>query len=432
MWREMVKGSAAGQKCCVRAKIDMSSPNGCMRDPTIYRCKNEPHPRTGTQYKTYPTYDFACPIVDAIENVTHTLRTMEYHDRDDQFYWFIDALKLRKPYIWEYARLNMTNTVLSKRKLTWFVEEGLVDGWDDPRFPTVRGVFRRGMTVEGLKQFIIAQGSSKSVVFMEWDKIWAFNKKVIDPVAPRYTALENQNQIVVNIAGAKLESVQVPLHPKNNDVGMKTVWMGPQVLVDYADAECLQECENATFINWGNMMINKINKTDEKITSVDATLNIDNKDYKKTLKLTWLCKLAPSEYPPTFCVYFEHIISKAVLGRDEDFKNYIGHETRSETAMMGDPELKNLKKGAIIQLQRRGYFKVDQAYGPASEFSGVERPVVLFFVPDGHTKEMPTSGGPIKKNVAAEVSLLNHFNPTHTLINKHRKIFFIFVILMQL
>lgn len=135
--------------------------------------------------RVYPTYDFACPIVDAIENVTHTLRTTEYHDRDAQFYWLIEALGLRRPYIWEYSRLNMTHTVLSKRKLTWFVNEGLVDGWDDPRFPTVRGILRRGMTVEGLKQFIIAQGSSKSVVFMEWDKIWAFNKKVIDPVAIR-------------------------------------------------------------------------------------------------------------------------------------------------------------------------------------------------------------------------------------------------------
>lgn len=135
--------------------------------------------------RVYPTYDFACPIVDAIENVTHTLRTTEYHDRDAQFYWLIEALGLRRPYIWEYSRLNMTYTVLSKRKLTWFVNEGLVDGWDDPRFPTVRGILRRGMTVEGLKQFIIAQGSSKSVVFMEWDKIWAFNKKVIDPVAIR-------------------------------------------------------------------------------------------------------------------------------------------------------------------------------------------------------------------------------------------------------
>lgn len=79
--------------------------------------------------RVYPTYDFACPIVDAIEGVTHTLRTMEYHDRDAQFYWFIEALGLRRPYIWEYSRLSMTNTVLSKRKLAWFVEEGLVDGW---------------------------------------------------------------------------------------------------------------------------------------------------------------------------------------------------------------------------------------------------------------------------------------------------------------
>lgn len=353
--------------------------------------------------RVYPTYDFACPIVDAIEDVTHTLRTMEYHDRDDQFYWFIDALNLRKPYIWEYARLNMTNTVLSKRKLTWFVEEGLVDGWDDPRFPTVRGILRRGMTVEGLKQFIIAQGSSKSVVFMEWDKIWAFNKKVIDPVAPRYTALEKDNRIVVNVAGAKLESSQVPLHPKNTDVGMKTVWTGPQVLIDYADAECLKEGENATFINWGNLMIKKINKTDGKISSIDADLNLENKDYKKTIKLTWLCQQDSKEYPPTFCVYFEHIINKAVLSKDEDFKNYIGHETRSEVAMFGDPDLKKCKQGDIIQLQRRGFFKVDQAYAPASEFSGVERPIVLFFIPDGHTKEMPTSGLS-KKVQAAEVS----------------------------
>lgn len=99
-------------------------------------------------FRVYPTYDFACPIVDAIEGVTHTLRTMEYHDRDAQFYWFIEALGLRKPYIWEYSRLSMTNTVLSKRKLTWFVEQRLVDGWDDPRMPTVRGVLRRGQLLD--------------------------------------------------------------------------------------------------------------------------------------------------------------------------------------------------------------------------------------------------------------------------------------------
>ncbi|XP_055526101.1 bifunctional glutamate/proline--tRNA ligase isoform X2 [Wyeomyia smithii] len=388
MWKEMINGTEAGQKCCVRAKIDMSSANGCMRDPTIYRCKNEPHPRTGTKYKVYPTYDFACPIVDAIENVTHTLRTMEYHDRDDQFYWFIEALGLRRPYIWEYSRLNMTNTVLSKRKLTWFVDQGLVDGWDDPRFPTVRGILRRGMTVDGLKEFIIAQGSSKSVVFMEWDKIWAFNKKVIDPIAPRYIALENKNRVVVNVSDANLETVKVPVHPKNTDIGTKTVWIGPRILIDYADAIELKEGENATFINWGNIAINKVHKdANGKITSVDARLNLDNKDFKKTLKLTWLCELDSSMYTPTFCVYFEHIISKPVLGKDEDFKSYIGHETRVEVPMLGDPELKKMKKGDIIQLQRRGFFKVDQAYKPASRFSSAETPIVLLSIPDGHTKE---------------------------------------------
>ncbi|KAH8264319.1 hypothetical protein KR038_006393 [Drosophila bunnanda] len=402
LWQEMLKGSESGQKCCVRAKIDMSSPNGCMRDPTIYRCKNEPHPRTGTKYKVYPTYDFACPIVDAIENVTHTLRTMEYHDRDDQFYWFIDALKLRKPYIWEYSRLNMTNTVLSKRKLTWFVESGLVDGWDDPRFPTVRGIIRRGMTVEVLKEFIIAQGSSKSVVFMNWDKIWAFNKKVIDPIAPRYTALEKERRVIVNVAGAKVEKIQVSVHPKDESLGKKTVLLGPRIYIDYVDAEALKEGENATFINWGNILIKKVNKdASGNITSVDASLNLDNKDFKKTLKLTWLAvEDDASAYPPTFCVYFDNIISKAVLGKDEDFKQYIGHKTRDEVAMLGDPELKKCKKGDIIQLQRRGFFKVDNAYAPPSPYSNVASPIILFSIPDGHTKDVPTSG--LKINAPAD------------------------------
>lgn len=281
-------------------------------------------------FRVYPTYDFACPIVDAIEGVTHTLRTMEYIDRDDQFYWFIDALNLRKPYIWSYSRLNMTNTVLSKRRLTWFVDEGLVDGWDDARFPTVRGILRRGMTVEGLKEFIIAQGSSKSVVFMEWDKIWALNKKVIDPIAPRYTALEISDRIVVNVAGiSKAEKIQVAAHPKNPDVGQKTIWIGPRILIDYVDAEAVKEGENATFINWGNLLIKKVNRGgDGRITSVDASLNLDNKDYKKTVKLTWLYEGEPQDFPPTFCVYFDHIISKPVLTKDEDFKQYVGKDTR--------------------------------------------------------------------------------------------------------
>nr|XP_019935574.1 PREDICTED: bifunctional glutamate/proline--tRNA ligase isoform X2 [Paralichthys olivaceus] len=392
MWSEMKAGTESGQTCCMRAKIDMKSNNGCMRDPTLYRCKTASHPRTGNTYNVYPTYDFACPIVDSLEGVTHALRTTEYHDRDDQFYWIINALRIRKPYIWEYSRLNLNNTVLSKRKLTWFVDQGYVDGWDDPRFPTVRGVLRRGMTVEGLKQFIAAQGGSRSVVNMEWDKIWAFNKKVIDPVAPRYTALSTY-VVPVSIPEAKEEMKEVAKHPKNIEVGMKEVWYGPRVLVEGADAETFSEGEMVTFINWGNLIITKINKAaDGKVVSMEARLNLDNKDYKKTTKITWLAETNSAPLLQTICVNYQPLISKAVITKDDDFKEYINKNSKLEEKMLGDPCLKNLRKGDIIQLQRRGFYICDQPYEPVSPNSCKESPCVLLYIPDGHTKEMPTAG----------------------------------------
>ncbi|XP_041107033.1 bifunctional glutamate/proline--tRNA ligase-like isoform X2 [Polyodon spathula] len=402
MWEEMKKGSEYGQTCCMRAKIDMSSNNGCLRDPTMYRCKNQPHPRTGSEYKVYPTYDFACPIVDSVEGVTHALRTTEYHDRDEQFYWFIEALGIRKPYIWEYARLNLNNTLLSKRKLAWFVDQGFVEGWDDPRFPTVRGVLRRGMTVEGLKQFIAAQGGSRSVVNMEWDKIWAFNKKVIDPVAPRYTALLKDEVIPVNIPAATEEYKEVAKHPKNAEVGVKPVWYGPRVLVEGGDAETFKEGETVTFINWGNIVITKIHRdTSGHIVSLDGQLNLENRDYKKTTKITWLTETPRAPLVPTVCVVYDHLITKPVLGKEDNFKDYINKNSKIEERMLGDPCLKDLKKGDVIQLQRRGFYICDQPYEPISPYSCKESPCVLLFIPDGHTKEMPTAGSKEKSKAEA-------------------------------
>ncbi|GAB1869130.1 Bifunctional aminoacyl-tRNA synthetase [Camponotus japonicus] len=396
LWHEMKQGTQSGLQCCVRAKIDYESTNGCLRDPTIYRCKLESHPRTGNKYKVYPTYDFACPIVDVIENVTHTLRTTEYHDRDAQFYWIIDALGLRRPYIWEYSRLNMTYTVLSKRKLTWFVNEGLVDGWDDPRMPTVRGILRRGMTIEGLKQFIIAQGSSKSVVFMEWDKIWAFNKKVIDPVAVRYTALDYDTLVTVNIVDAKEGWLDVQNHPKDPSKGTKKVRISPKILIEIDDAKALIVGQNATFINWGNLMIEEIYRDEsDNIKNVKARLNLTDKNYKNTLKLTWIA--APSDKDgvtqedaiqsnPVECyaVYFNHIMNVPVLGKDDDFKNFVAKDTRREVKIWGEVEMKHVKKGEIIQLQRKGFFICDVPYAPVSSYSLRQQPVILFHIPDGH------------------------------------------------
>jgi glutamyl-tRNA synthetase len=157
LWQEMVAGTARGVQCCVRGKLDMSNANASLRDPVYYRCNPTPHHRVGSKYKVYPTYDFACPFVDSIEGVTHALRSSEYHDRNDQYYRVLDDMQLRRVHVWDFSRLNFVYTLLSKRKLQWFVDNGKVEGWHDPRFPTVRGITRRGLTVEALKQFILSQ-----------------------------------------------------------------------------------------------------------------------------------------------------------------------------------------------------------------------------------------------------------------------------------
>jgi glutamyl/glutaminyl-tRNA synthetase len=198
----MGSGDAEGAKWCLRAKVNMQSVNGTMRDPVIYRQNLTPHHRSGTTYKAYPTYDLACPIVDSVEGVTHALRTTEYNDRDEQYAWFQNALKLRRVRIHGFARMNFMYTELSKRKLTWFVENGQVTGWDDPRFPTVRGVVRRGVNVQALRGYILSQGASRRITLMEWNKFWAVNKKEIDDEAKRFMVVSEEGRATITITNA--------------------------------------------------------------------------------------------------------------------------------------------------------------------------------------------------------------------------------------
>jgi glutamyl-tRNA synthetase len=141
------------------------------------------------KYKAYPMYDLACPLIDHIDGVTHALRANEYWARHEQYQWFIERFGFPKIEIFDFSRIDFVYTVLSKRKLKYLVEKGVVNGWDDPRFPTVRGIRSRGMTVKGLKDYIIGQGASQMQLALEWDSIWTTNKKVIDPIAPRYWAI---------------------------------------------------------------------------------------------------------------------------------------------------------------------------------------------------------------------------------------------------
>ncbi|CAN6675046.1 glutamate--tRNA ligase, cytoplasmic [Trichomonascus vanleenenianus] len=373
---EMANATEEGLKNCLRAKISVDAPNKTLRDPVVYRCNTTPHHRTGDLWKIYPTYDFCVPIVDALEGVTHALRTTEYRDRNAQYEWMLKALKLRKVHIWDFSRINFVRTLLSKRKLQWFVDTGRVKGWDDPRFPTVRGVRRRGMTVEGLQSFIIAQGPSKNILNLDWSSIWATNKKIIDPAVARHTAVISKDVVKVTLAGVT-ETVkeQRPRHKKNADLGNKTVVYSPTVFLDQEDALTLKEGEEFTLMDWGNAIVEKIHTADGKVTSIDAKIHLEG-DFRKTeKKLTWLADT--EDVTPVDLVDFDHLITKEKIEEGESFEDYLTPETEFHSLGLADLNIKDLEDGAIIQFERKGYYRLDKAYG------GPDKPAVFFTIPDG-------------------------------------------------
>lgn len=367
---EMKNGTEEGLKNCVRAKIDYKALNKTLRDPVIYRCNLTPHHRTGSTWKIYPTYDFCVPIVDALEGVTHALRTIEYRDRNAQYDWMLNALHLRKVHIWDFARVNFVRTLLSKRKLQWMVDKGLVENWDDPRFPTVRGVRRRGMTVEGLRNFILSQGPSRNVINLEWNLIWAFNKKVIDPIAPRHTAISSPVKLHIEGAFETPKTEMKPKHKKNPDVGEKKVIYYAKVIIDKDDADLIEANEEVTLMDWGNVIITKKNADG----SLEGKLHLEG-DFKKTKhKLTWLADT--EDVVPVDLVDFDHLISKDKLEEDESFEDFLTKDTEFHSTATADLNVKDMKVGDIIQFERKGYYRLDSLPKDG-------KPYTFFSIPDG-------------------------------------------------
>ncbi|EGY23588.1 hypothetical protein VD0002_g1880 [Verticillium dahliae] len=379
IFEEMKLGSAEGVKNCIRAKVSVDNPNKAMRDPVIYRCNIEhKHHRTGDKWKAYPTYDLACPLVDSKEGVTHALRSTEYTDRNPLYQWFIDTLKIRQVYMWDFSRINFVRTLMSKRKLASLVNAGTVDGWDDPRFPTIRGVRRRGLTIPALREFIIKQGPSRNVVNMDWASLWALNKKVIDPIAPRHTALIEKDLVKVTLTGADVpaepRTEERPSHPKNKEVGTKNVIFSNELYLDQADAKTLKQGEEITAMSWGNIIIREITGTDT-VTAITAELNLKG-DFKTTeKKVTWLSaqgtKLVPAELWD-----FDYLLTKDKLEEDDKLEDFLNPVTSTMEQALCDEGVAKLKKDDIIQLERRGFFRVDKGLADGGK-------VVLFAIPTG-------------------------------------------------
>ncbi|KAJ1035931.1 hypothetical protein NDA13_000586 [Ustilago tritici] len=401
---EMSAASPEGRKWCLRVKISFDDPNKAMRDPVIYRCNPDiSHHRTGNTWKVYPTYDFACPIVDSIEGVTHALRTNEYRDRNPQYYWMLDALNLRKVDIWDFGRLNFVYTLLSKRKLQWFVDNGIVGGWDDPRFPTVRGIRRRGMTIETIQEFILAQGPSQQIINMEWDNIWTINKRHIDPVVPRYVALDKEGMVKVTVKGApKRHTKETPRHKKNPDLGNKITVFDEVVCVEQADARSFGEGEEVTFMDWGNVFINK-KEADAagNVLAIEATANLDG-DFKKTKKkVTWLAPSTPEQsLTEVNLVDFDYLITKKKLEEEDNFADFVTPNSEFRSIALADHNVAFLQEGAAIQFERKGYYILDKKVGKDGKADFIK-------IPDGKaatsaSKVAPDADTEAKKAAAAK------------------------------
>ncbi|KAF8661523.1 hypothetical protein HU200_056943 [Digitaria exilis] len=380
LWREMINGTEIGMQCYVRGKLDMLDPNKSLRDPVYYRCNIIPHHRVGSKYKVYPTYDFACPFVDALEGVTHALRSSEYHDRNAQYYRILQDMGLRRVEICEFSRLNMVYTLLSKRKLLWFVQNKKVDDWTDPRFPTIQGIVRRGLKIEALKQFILEQGASKNLNLMEWDKLWTINKKIVDPVSARHTAvLKDQRALLTLTNGPEEPFVRIlPRHKKYEGAGNKATTFTNRIWLEYADASVISTGQEVTLMDWGNAIIKEIKTENGVITELVGALHLEGSVKSTKLKLTWLPDI--EDLVLLSLVEFDYLITKKKLEEDEEItltSPILNPCTRRETLALGDPNMRNLKQGEIIQLERKGYYRCDVPFiRPA-------KPIVLFLIPDG-------------------------------------------------
>jgi len=385
-WEKMKKGELG---MVVRAKMDPASNNGTLRDPSMYRVNlKAEHHRTLDKFKVYPSYDFACPIVDTIEGVSHAMRSKEYNERDDQYsqLWAMifegEEEKYKEPSIFQFSRLDFVRTELSKRKLARMIDMGIVNGWDDPRVPTVQGVLRRGMTPAGIKAFIKSQGGTVKDNRQEWDKIWAFNKYEINPIAGRYFSVDVEDAVPMTLEGAPEEGLRsVDLIPAkiNPNAGKKLLQLSNRVLLDIGEAEDLKVGQKVTLMHFGgNCEILEINQKNGKVVSVRAKYLSQDTNFKKTPKLLWVadtCDKVQLEL-----VELDYLFTCDSLPKDEPWEKYLTPKTWLSRSSFGECSMRLLKKGEHVQLTKLGFWIVDKAY--VNEQNAVR----LIYVPDGQTK----------------------------------------------
>jgi len=333
VWREMLSSSL--DDVILRLRGDMCCSNTAMRDPTLFRVIEKPHPLHGDKYRVWPTYDFAGAVEDSISGVTHPFRTKEYELRDECYFRLLDLLKLRKPHLMEFARLSIEGMPVSKRKIKPLIEKGLVSGYDDIRLPTLRGLKKRGILPEAIKQFVFSQGTSKVESTVSFGIVESFNRKILDPKTKRYFFVKNPMKLVVENAPSMKKTIN--LHPTEK-LGTRTIKTGKTFFVPKEDMQ-------------------KINVDD--VFRLKDLFNVKVKEKNKDVSAEYVGEeLIPGSAKIQWTTD-SHVKMKVFVPQLLFVGEEFNPNSLDEVDGFAEEAVSNLKTGEIIQFERFGFVRIE-------------------------------------------------------------------------
>ncbi|OCG38275.1 MULTISPECIES: glutamine--tRNA ligase [unclassified Gilliamella] len=376
LFTQMKEGKFAEGKACLRAKIDMASPFIVMRDPVLYRIKFAEHHQTGNKWCIYPMYDFTHCISDAIENITHSLCTLEFQDNRRLYDWVLDNITIEaRPHQYEFSRLNLEYAITSKRKLNLLVSEKIVDGWDDPRMPTVSGLRRRGYTPASIREFCRRIGVTKQENTVEMSTLEFCIREDLNENAPRAMAVLDPVKVVIeNFSDTIDEVLNMPNHPNRPELGHREVTFTREIYIDRAD---FREEANKNYkrlvlgkeVRLRNAYVIRANRVEKDAEgniqtiycSYDpATLNKNPEDGRKVKGVIhWVsAKFAK----PAEIRLYDRLFNTPNPGAAEDFLSTINPTSLVIKQGIVEPSLQKAQAGQAYQFEREGYFCLDSKF----------------------------------------------------------------------
>jgi glutaminyl-tRNA synthetase len=384
LFRRMRAGEFEDGAHVLRARIDMASPNIVMRDPVLYRIRRAPHHRTGDAWPIYPLYDYAHCISDSLEGVTYSLCTLEFADNRELYDWILETLGIFRSRQTEFARLNLTRTVLSKRKLIHLVESGCVKGWDDPRMPTIAGLRRRGVPPEALREFTARIGVARADSIVDYAVLEFCIRERLNATAPRALAVLRPVKVILrNYPEGQVEWMELPLYPDNPDKGVRRMPFSRELFIERDDfrenapagffrltpgREVRLRC--AYYITCEDVLKNPDGTICALICSYDPLSrgggSPDGRKVRGTLHWVSAAHAVEAEMR-----LYDHLFLKddpSDVDPGNTFPDCLNPDSLVALTGLIDPGLRTLGAGDSVQFERLGYFCADRDGSP-------ERPV---------------------------------------------------------